>query len=328
MNLFTTLGLCVAFTAGNGGGGDDPKAPAPVKVEVRIKPTASVRGLDIRIGDFCEILPAGAKALELGRVEFGRSPTQGFARTIGRTELLAAIAGAGYDLSTLKIEGASESTVQAVIVEVPMQDVLESARTALQAVLSVEGGDVEVEVQKNLRKEQAPPGRRSQELVARVRDGKTNPTSAVVDVEIVVDGETYRRVPVAFKLTRFQQVLRTVGPIRAGTELGPQNLELVREAVPQRTNLLLSDYSQVEGLVAARDLKSERLIMLADTAPPAVVRKGEIVTVVMDSGRVKITTRAMANEDAPLSGRITLTNLDSKKQLVGTVVAPGVVVLH
>lgn len=329
MNLFATLGLCIVFAAGNGGGDDPVTKQRPThKLEVRIKPTASVRGLDIRIGDFCEILPSGREALELGKVEFGRSPTQGHARTIGRTELIQAIAGAGHDLSTLKFEGATESSVQAIVVDVPSSEVLESARTALQALLVVEGGDIEIEAPKNLRAVQAPPGRRSQEIVARVRGGKTGPTSAIVDIEIEVDGEAWKRVPVTFKLTRFQHVLRTVGPVRAGSELGPQNLELVRQPVAQQTNLLLNDFAQVDGLVAAHDLKADRLVMLADTAPPAAVHKGEIVTVVIDSGRVKVTARAMANHDAPIAGRITLTNVTSKKQLVGVVAAPGLVVLH
>lgn len=327
MNLFATLSLCVVFagSGGHGGHGDDaPKA----KLEIRIKPTAMVRGLDIRIGDFCDILPSGKLALDLGKVEFGRAPTQGFARTIGRTELIQSIVGAGYDLADFKFEGATESTVQSVVVDVPTGDVLEAARASLQALLAIEGGDVEIETPKVVRKIQAPPGRRSQEIVARVRGGKTSPTMAVVDVEIEVDGESHRKVPITFKLTRFQRVLKTVGPIREGTALGPQNLELVREAVSQTSNLLLSDFAAVEGLVAARDLQGDKRVMLADTAPPAVVHKGEIVTVVIDSGRIKVTARAMANHDAPIGARVTLTNVDSKKQLVGIVAAPGLVVLH
>ncbi len=327
MNLFVTFGLCAVFASGGGNGGHGDGAPA-AKLEIRIKPTAMVRGLDIRIGDFCEILPSGQMALELGQVEFGRAPTQGYARTIGRTELIQAIAGAGYDLANFKFEGASESAVQSVVVDVPPADVLEAARTSLQALLALEGGDVEIETPKAVRRIQAPPGRRSQEIVARVRGGKTSPTMAVVDVEIEVDGEAHKKVPITFKLTRYQRVLKTVGPIRQGTALGPQNLELVREAVSQTSNLLLSDFAAVDGLVAMRDLQGDKRLMLADTAPPAVVHKGEIVTVVMTNGRIKVTARALANHDAPISGRVTLTNIDSKKQLVGIVAAPGLVVLH
>ncbi len=319
MNPFAILGLCAV--AGLARGGGDP-------LEVRMKPSAQVRGLEIRVGDLCEFVANDRETLELAKVTFGRSPGQGHARVIGRTELLQALAAAGHDLARIKIEGARETTVQAVVVDVPAGELVDAATTALHALLAVEGGDVEFDAPRNVTRVQAPPGRIGQEIVARVRGGRTAPTSAVVDVEIRVDGELCKRVPVTFPLRRYQSVLKTVGPVRAGTLLGPQNLEIAREPVAQGTNLLLTDFAQIEGMVAARDLQANRRLMLADTAPPDVVQKGEMVTVVIDRGRVKATARAIANHGAPIGGRLTLTNPDSKKQLVGVVTAPGLVVLQ
>lgn len=324
MNLFLSLTCCVVALTG---GADRPQAADPEKFELRMKPTATVRGAELRIGDFCEVLPIGRAALELAQLEFGRAPTQGFARTIGRNEVLQALAGAGYDAGSIKFEGSPEAIVQAVVVEVPMAEMLDAARTALQAVLDAEGGDVEFEEPTGLRRVQAPPGRQSQEISARVRGSATSVGSAIVDVEILVDGESFRKVPITFKLTRFQPVLRTVGPIRAGTPLGSHNLEQAREAIAQGANLYFQDFLAVDGMVASRDLQSGRRLMLADTAPPAAIKKGETVTVVADSGRVKVSSRAVANHDAPIGARITLTNPVSNRQIVGIVTSPGLVVV-
>jgi flagella basal body P-ring formation protein FlgA len=51
------------------------------------------------------------------------------------------------------------------------------------------------------------------------------------------------------------------------------------------------------------------------------------VTVVLTRGRVKVTARAIANHDAPLGGRITLTNAQSRSTLTGVVQGPGLVVV-
>jgi flagella basal body P-ring formation protein FlgA len=325
VNLFLSLACCVA--AVTGGAANGPQSADPEKFEIRVKPTATVRGADLRIGDFCEVLPIGRAALEIAQLEFGRAPTQGYARTIGRNEVLQALAGAGYNAGSIKLEGASEAIVQAVVVDVPMPEMLDAARTALQAVLASEGGDVEFEEPTGLRRIQAPPGRRSQEVTARVRGSATSTASAVVDVDILVDGESFRKVPITFKLTRFQQVLRTVGPIRAGTPLGAHNLEQAREAVAQGGNLYFQDFLAVDGMVASRDLQGGRRLMLADTAPPAAIKRGETVTVVADSGRVKVSSRAVANHDAAIGARITLTNPDSNRQIVGIVMSAGLVVV-
>jgi flagella basal body P-ring formation protein FlgA len=318
--------LACALVAGLGGGGDEDGKGRP-QTSVRLKPAAAVRGLDITIGELCEC-SGDATGAAIAAVRFGDAPVHGYARTVSRTEIVQALAGAGVDVTTLKVDGADEVLVQAIVVDVPGAELLEAATAALQAVLAVEGGDVEYEAPSRVRQVQAPPGRRSQELQARVRGGKTSSNAAVVDVEIVVDGQGCKKVPVTFRLQRFRPVLKTLGTVRAGMPLGPDVLAVSREQVDQLSGLFLDRMDQVEGLIAARDLQPGRRLTLGDTAPPSVVHKGEVVTVVLTRGRVKVTAKAMANHDAPLAGRVTLTNLQSRGTLTGVVQGPGLVVVQ
>lgn len=317
--LATILLTAAAFASG---GGDEPK------IEVRLRPAVAARGLDVTLGEMCEILPASPEALAIAQIPFGPAPGGGYARTVLRTEIVQALAAAGKNVADCKLTGADEVVVQAVTVEVPASELLESATAALQALLAVEGGDVEFEAPARLRQVQAPPGRRSQELRSRVRGNRTGPTSAVVEVEVLVDGEVHKRVPVQFKLQRFHEVLKTAGTIRAGEPLGSDNLVLAREPMAQVTGLYLDTFLQVDGLIAARNLQANQRLTLGDAAPPALVHKGDPCTVVLTSGRVKVTAKALANHDAPLGGRITLTTLSSRSTLTGVVTGPGLVVVQ
>jgi flagella basal body P-ring formation protein FlgA len=132
---------------------------------------------------------------------------------------------------------------------------------------------------------------------------------------------------VAFRLQRFHNLLKTVGTVRGGTPLGPDSLALVREPLDQQTALYLDRMNQIEGLVAARNLQPNQRLTLGDVALPAAVHRGDVVTVVLTRGRVKVTARAIANHDAPLGGRITLTNAQSRSTLTGVVQGPGLVVV-
>ena len=322
MNIITIATLCLAAICG---GGDEKDKP---KLEVRIKATTLVRGLDVTIGELCEITPAGREALALAKVAFGPAPMGGHTRVVTRTEIVQALAAAGHDVGTLKFDGATEVTVQPVIIDVPAPDILDSATAALQGLLLLEGGDVEFEAPARMRQVQAPPGRRSQELVARVRNNRTAPDAAVVDVDVMVDGTSAKRIAVQFKLTRFQKILKTVGVIRADTPLGPDNLAIVREPLVQATGLYLSTFDQVLGLNASRNLQANSRITLGDAMPPALIRRGDIVTVVLTQGRVKVTAKAIANHDAALGARLTMTNLSSRSSLTGMVTAPGLVVVQ
>lgn len=323
MMLTTTFLCAIALSGGNGGGGDEQP-----KLELRLRPAVAVRGLDVTLGELCEIVPTGADALAVAQLRFGPAPGGGYTRTVLRTEVVQALAAAGRDVSTCTFTGADEVVVQAVQVEVPQADLLDSAQAALQALLAVEGGDVEIGTPARLRQVQAPPGRRSLELRGRVRGNRTGPTSAVVDVELLVDGELHRRVPVTFELQRFHTVLKTLGTVRAGTPLGAANLAPAREPMAQATGLWLTALAQVDGMIAARDLPANQRVTLGDTAPPALVHRGEVVTVVLTRGRVKVTAKATANHDAPLGGRVSLTNLQSRGQLVGVVQGTGLVVVQ
>lgn len=319
MKVLAMLWLCAAATFG--GGGDDPVT------SIRVKTAAQVRGLDMTIGDLCDIGSTDAAALAIAQVKFGSAPTIGYGRTISRTELLQTLAGAGIDVKTVKFEGADEVVVQSASVEVSGQEMLDAAIAALQAQLAVEGGDVEFTPPERQRHVQAPPGRQSQELRARVRDGRTGPNSAVVEIEILVDGQTWKKVPLQFRLQRYHRILKVTGALRAGTPLGPESVAVAREALDQASGLWLDRLEQVEGMLAARNLSAGSRLTLGDIAPPAVVHKGDVVTVVLQKGRVKVTARAIANHDAPLGGRVQLTNATSRATLTGVVQAAGLVVV-
>ena len=318
-----SLALLMLFAAvGGGGGDDDPKKP-----ELRVKSAVSVRGLDVKIGDLCRITPTNAQTLAISQLRFGRAPVGGYGRTVSRTDIVQALAAGGVQLSTISLTGNDEVVVQAITTDVPKQDMLDSATAALEALLAVEGGDVEFEAPIRMRQIKAPPGRVSQDLRARVRNARTNPTSAVVDVEVIVDGEVFKRVPVTFRLQRFQQVLKTVSAIRRGGTLTAANVALVREPMAQVNGMFLNRVDQIAGMNAARNLSAGRHLTLGDIEPPAVIHRGDIVTVVLTQGRVKVTAKAIANHDAPLEGRITLTNTNSRTTLTGVVHAPGLVVV-
>ena len=344
MNTIVTTLVCAVLALGGGDraggerGGERTKSAAPraqgptqggdetERTELRLRPVVSVRGVDVTIGELCEITPADASTLPLAQLRFAKAPVHGYARTVSRTDVVQALAAAGVALAGVSVAGADEAVVQALALEVPQQEMLDAATASLQAQLALEGGDVEFEAPAQVRRVLAPPGRHSQELRARVRDSRTHGSSAVVDVEVLVDGESFKKVPLTFRLQRFHTVLKTVAALRAGEPLGPDNLALVREPLDQ-LGLFLHRMDQIEGLIAARNLQANQRLTLGDTQPPAVVRKGDIVTVVLTKGRVKVTAKAMANHDAPLAGRITMTNVQSRSTLTGVVHGPGLVVV-
>ncbi len=317
--------LLSLFAAQHPAPAGEPAAPA---FELSLRTNVLARGLDVTIGDLVDISPAGADATLIGAVRFGPAPVPGYARTVTRSEALQSLCSNGFAAASFRWKGAAEALVQAVVVPVAQAEVLDAAVTALQATLQVEGGDVEFEPQSIVRTIQAAPGRRSQELRARVRGGATAGSSALVDVDVLVDDEVAKTIPVQFRLARFHNVLKVTATVRQGAPLGPDNLVLSREKLAQTQGLYLTAFDQVAGMISKRNLQPNQLLTLADVGEPALIRRGELVTLVSTRGRVKVVTKAIANHDAARGEPVTVTNAQSRAQVTGVAEAVGTVVVR
>jgi flagella basal body P-ring formation protein FlgA len=58
---------------------------------------------------------------------------------------------------------------------------------------------------------------------------------------------------------------------------------------------------------------------------PAMVRRGDVVTLLAESAGLRITTRGEVREDAPQNGQVRVWNAASHKEVVGRVVDAGTV---
>lgn len=305
-------------------GGSEPPEP---EFQIMLKATAMTRGADVQLGDLVEIKPAGQAAMTLGQLVFAPAPVPGYARTVTRNELLQALVMSGQPADRFEFTGPNEVVVQAVTTEIPPQDLTDAANTVLRVAIEQSGDDIEAELTTRVRHIQAPPGRRSLELLPRVRRDLSR-NGAIVEVDIMVDGALWKTLPLQFRLTHYAPLVKTTGSIRAGTVLGPENLEVVREKQLSATDFLAHKIEAVTGMVARHDLKSGQSLGMLDYGPPAIVHRGELVTVVLTKGHVKVTAKALATQDAPQGEMLTLVNPTSGAKLRGIATAPGLVVVQ
>lgn len=316
--------LTLLLSGLSGGGDEDEKA----KFEVVLKSGALARSTEVTLADVADVLPPGREAKALGATVIGKAPTLGWTRSLTRHELLQALVLAGHDAGRFTFKGPREVVVQSVHVDLPMQEVLDRAEAVLRAAIEQDPeADVEIELASRPRRTQVPPGRTGMDFRPRVRDDRVSASSAIVDVQILVDGEEYRVLPLHYRLTRYHMVLKTTRSLRAGSPLGPDSLELSRERVASTRGLYVQSFDEVKGTIARRDLQANKLLTLSDLGQPALIHKGQLVTVVISRGRIKVTAKAIANHDAARGEVVSLTNLVSRQPITGVAWAPGTVVI-
>lgn len=318
-------------------GGDDDKAPArpapagqPVVVEIRCRTQALVRGVDVRLQDVAEISADDpAIVRRLADISFGRRPAKGFNRVLPQNGVRTQLALEGLTPDQMHIVGAPETIVQSVHASVQPQELVDVAEPILRAALDLEPEkDIEFELSTKLSPMEVPPGRRSFDLRGRLRGNVVQPTSATVEVAVMVDDQEFKVVTLPYRLRRFGRALVVTEPVRRESPLGPQMLEIRRiELSPGAQTLHIADLAAVQGKVAARDLRRGQTLILADLALPAVVRPKDPVIVVIKRGRVHVTVRGIALRSGAVGDRVDVAI--SSGRIVQTIVqSAGVVAMR
>jgi flagella basal body P-ring formation protein FlgA len=323
MISFCTM-LCLALAA-------TPTQPSdpPTKIEIRCRSDAMIRGVSILLRDLADISAADAAlAGRVGEIRLAHRPSFGFNRVFTQADIRQALVQAGLGLEGVTLSGASETVAQPLSTLLRPQDLREAADGVLRAAIALEpNADIEFEVLNSLQPMQVPPGRLDLALRARVRDGSLGATGALVDVDFVVDGEVYKTMPLSYRLRRFVDAWVVARAVRRGQPLTHAELEQKRLEAAPGTELYITSFEQIDGMVASRNLQNGKPLSIVDLARPAAVFHNDPVHLVSRRGRVLVTARAIALQDAPIGGRIQVRNLSTGAVVQAVVQEPGIVVL-
>lgn len=306
--------------------GDGPQAPPAPEVRILCRPEAQVRGTDILLGDVADIACSDlALASRLAEIRVAARPAFGFTRLVTQHDVLQWAIQAGLGGDSIRLLGARETVVHALVTVLEPDELRAIADPVLRAALSYEQSEIEFELSAPMQRLRVPPGRRALDVRGVLRDGRIAPGSAIVDLVVFVDGKEWGKQAVHYRLRRFVDVLVVSRPIARGAILGEHNLETRRVESAATSSPFLGAIDAVAGKVAARDMRANEKLTLSHLANPAVIRRGDPVSLVSIKGRIKVAARAVAETDGAVGDRIQVVSLASGQRVQAQVEGPGVV---
>jgi flagellar basal body P-ring formation protein FlgA len=89
----------------------------------------------------------------------------------------------------------------------------------------------------------------------------------------------------------------------------------------------LTDADQLVGRMAKRPLKAGQLLRQSDVAVSPAIHKNDLIRMVVRSGQMTLTVQGKALQDAALGQTIRVVNVNSNRQLSGTVIDAGTVAI-
>ena len=88
------------------------------------------------------------------------------------------------------------------------------------------------------------------------------------------------------------------------------------------------DLNKLKGQIAKRNLRTGDIIGSADITKAEWVERGANVTIVFDTAGLSLSTKGKAITGGGQGDTISILNLQSKKQIEGTIIAPGKVTVQ
>lgn len=107
--------------------------------------------------------------------------------------------------------------------------------------------------------------------------------------------------------------------------IGPADIHWMEVDADRLSSSVVLDADELIGFVARRALAPNQPIGETDVQLPVAVRRGEIVTMVLESGTITLTAQGRALDDGATGDVIRVTNTQSDRTIDATVEGPGVV---
>jgi flagella basal body P-ring formation protein FlgA len=159
------------------------------------------------------------------------------------------------------------------------------------------------------------------EIDYRVMPGRSsNPARLRLRIYVFVDGAEEARLNTSARVDMTARVAVASRLLDAGGAIGPQDVRMAEVSVTRLPKDVLTAPDQAVGMVPRRRIAAGKPLEASDLEQEMLVEKGDMVTLVAESGTLRVTSPGQARRDGVEGEEVPVLNLSSKKTVVGRVV--------
>jgi flagella basal body P-ring formation protein FlgA len=277
---------------------------------------AKVDGAVVYLGDIARL--EGAAAKEVAHLELGDAPAPGGLRSFPGVAILAALRASGIDLERVRY-------VIPPVVRVRRRG-QEVTTGAIRAIVEdylaeqLETGDHgvalnRIEVPGPVRLAMGPyEARVSPQRGARLA-GRTR-----LLVELLQDGRVAANQRVTAHIAVFAEIFVARRGIARGAVIAAEDVVTEQRDVSMLPRGVITRMQDVVGKEARVAISALTPLRHEQVGEPAIVRRGDVVTLLAEASGLRITASGQVQEDAPRGGQVRVMNLGSHAEVIGRVI--------
>ncbi len=292
-------------------------AAAAARAEPTLRATATVDSAVIRVGDL--FADADAHAADI----LAPAPPPG-SRTIFDAAWLAA-AAREHGLAWQPLSRFDQASVERATRVIGGDAIARRLLDELRRRQTVETGQVQLDnpAFRLLVAKSAPEDIAVESLVY---DARTGRLSAMVAAP--ADDASAPRERVADRLVRMTIVPALRHPLALGEIVRPADLETLTVRADEIAPDIVAEQRELIGKTPRRPLRAHEPLRSGDVQTPIVVRRGDLVTIVLETPTMRLTAQGKALEDGGLGAAIRIANTKSDRIIDAAVVGPNLVAVR
>ena len=295
---------------------------SPGDTRVVVKSDAVVRDRSIRLRDVAEISgPDPALIMDLGSLVVGSVSSLGETRAIDIMSIRDFLEKRPWAHGVI-LEGASRVEVSRATLRVPEERLMQAGREFVESSMPWDSDRTRV-IAVKAEEVLAPEGRIEFEFTP--QRGEEYVGDVVLLITVKSDGETVRQVWWRGEVRVETDVLVANRFLERGHVIGQDDVTFKTVTLDRTRQGEAVSPGEIVGKKLRRSLRPGQSIGLRMVEEPPVIKRGEMITVVAESGLMRVSMKAQAREDGCLGDTIRVMNPASKKEFSGQVAGSSLV---
>jgi flagella basal body P-ring formation protein FlgA len=311
--LLLVLGQAGAVRGATGEG-------APASGRIRVGKAATVESGTVHLADVAVLEGSGT---DFAGVELGPAPDPGGSRRLDGITVLQKLRAAGLDDATTRYEIPASIRVARAYQDVTGDEIRNAVEREAPTVLAPGEQLRNVEIGGSAR---IPPGQFDIRLGASAAAARGYHRR--VDVDLVQDGGVVASVPARLEVVSSGPVVVLRRAVARGTVLERSDVTLEERELTGVSGNVVTSLEDAVGHETRAALSAGSPLTVTALASPLLVRRGDIVTVVVETPGMRLSASGEALEAGAAGARIRVKNRKSHQELSGEVVERGIVLVQ
>ncbi len=291
------------------------------QTRVTISAEARVTNEIITLGDIAEI--SGKNAEIIRKISLGYAPNIGLTREIPRQRINLAINAAGFSAKDFLLNSPPIVRIQRIGQQIEQNLIRETVEKAIFAQFAESRIELKIIRLDLPEKIDTPVGN------VEIRTSLVNITNPFapfsLPVELRVNDKLFRRFSVNIELEAVAEILVADHDLTVNSKLTQNDVRLEKRRLEKSLSNYLRDAEKLRGIYLIKNLANGAEITTDSFAAAVVIKSGDLVRIVGQSGKMQIIVNGEARASGKIGDRINVKNSQSNAIIQATVIDEGLV---